>query len=71
MGMKGLPDRAWLDSDELVREALADVRRGRVVSVPSRRYKVGVGTHARSPRGPWCAGRPAPSGAPGGGERHH
>jgi hypothetical protein len=50
MAMRGLPDRAWLDSDEMVREALADVRRGRVVSVPSRRYKVAWALARVAPR---------------------
>ncbi len=39
MGMKGLPELAWLDADELVEVALADLRKGRSVSVPSKRYK--------------------------------
>ncbi len=50
MGMKGLPDRAWLDSERLVHEALADVRRGRVISVPSRRYKVAWALTRLAPR---------------------
>jgi len=29
----------WLDPDDLVEDCLADVRRGRAVSVPSRRYR--------------------------------
>ena len=33
------PGWMWLDSDRLVRDALADLDRGRRVSVPSRRYK--------------------------------
>lgn len=33
------PRPMWLDADALVREALADHRAGKVISVPSRRYK--------------------------------
>jgi short-subunit dehydrogenase len=34
------PRWMWLDADRLVREALADLEKGRRVSVPSKRYKV-------------------------------
>jgi short-subunit dehydrogenase len=37
--MSRLPGIGWLDVDEVVDDCLADVRRGRVVSVPSTRYK--------------------------------
>jgi hypothetical protein len=39
MNMSKLPSIGWLDVDDLVDDCLADVRRGRVVSVPSKRYK--------------------------------
>jgi hypothetical protein len=37
------PTWMWLDADRVVAEALADLARGRTVSVPSRRYRVLVG----------------------------
>lgn len=39
MRMSWLPDVGWLDAPDVVREALADVSKGSVVSIPSRRYK--------------------------------
>jgi len=42
LDMSSLPGWAWLDADRLVRDCLADVRRGRSVSVPSRRYSAVV-----------------------------
>ena len=38
MNMSSLPEYAWLDASEVVRQGLADARRGRVISVPTRRY---------------------------------
>ncbi|MDO5698929.1 MAG: SDR family oxidoreductase [Dermatophilus congolensis] len=38
MNMSSLPALAWLDAPEVVRQGLADARRGRVISVPSKRY---------------------------------
>lgn len=35
-----VPEWGWLDASDVVREALADVRRGVVLSTPSVRYKV-------------------------------
>ena len=39
MDVSHLPDWLWLDAPDLVRAALADFRRGRVVSVPGAQYK--------------------------------
>lgn len=39
MNMSQLPDALWLDAPMVVREALDDVARGRVVSVPSATYR--------------------------------
>jgi short-subunit dehydrogenase len=50
MNMSALPKGAWLDADELVAACLADVRRGRVVSVPSVTYKVAAGVARHAPR---------------------
>jgi hypothetical protein len=50
LNMSALPDRAWLDADRLVADCLDDVRRGRVISVPSRRYKAAVVLARHVPR---------------------
>ncbi|MDQ1286706.1 MAG: uncharacterized protein QG622_271 [Actinomycetota bacterium] len=47
--MTHLPAWVWLDADRVVRECLADVRRGRMVSVPSVRYRAGVALVRRLP----------------------
>jgi short-subunit dehydrogenase len=38
MNMSALPELLWLDAGPVVRTALADVARGKVVSVPSPQY---------------------------------
>ncbi|GAA0273520.1 SDR family oxidoreductase [Cryptosporangium japonicum] len=45
-----IPDALWLDADDVVRDALADLRRGRPTSVPSVRYKVLGGIVRYAPR---------------------
>ena len=50
MSMRRLPQQAWLDADQLVEAALADVRRGRVLSVPTKRYKVAAVLASTAPR---------------------
>ncbi|HZI97165.1 MAG TPA: SDR family oxidoreductase [Actinomycetales bacterium] len=50
MTMRSIPARAWLDADELVAAAMADVRRGRVISVPTVRYKVAALLARKGPR---------------------
>lgn len=40
MDISGVPRWMWLDSDALVASALADLDRGRTLSIPSLRYKV-------------------------------
>jgi short-subunit dehydrogenase len=40
INMSALPHALWLDADTLVDDAMADLARGRVVSVPSLPYKV-------------------------------
>lgn len=50
MDMSALPSWAWLDADRLVAQCLADVRRGRPVSVPSPTYKVAAWGARHAPR---------------------
>ncbi len=45
-----LPDIAWLNSDTVVAAALADVRRGAVISTPSLRYRLAAGVLHAAPR---------------------
>jgi short-subunit dehydrogenase len=48
--MTQMPEVAWLDADDVVDACLADVRRRRVVSVPSLRYKSVVALARLAPR---------------------
>jgi len=49
--MSHVPDRMWLDADLVVREGLADVAKGKPISVPSRQYKTLVTASRSLPRG--------------------
>ena len=42
MDISGIPDRMWLDADDVVRTALHDLERGRALSVPGTQYKTAV-----------------------------
>jgi short-subunit dehydrogenase len=42
INMSKTPNFLWLDADRLIVDALRDLRRGKVVSVPSWKYKVAV-----------------------------
>ncbi|MGI8761817.1 MAG: SDR family NAD(P)-dependent oxidoreductase [Jatrophihabitantaceae bacterium] len=48
--MSQVPARMWLDAATVVREGLADVAKGKAVSVPSRQYKTLVGATRVLPR---------------------
>jgi short-subunit dehydrogenase len=48
--MSGLPEFAWLDADQVVVEGLRDLRRGKLLSVPSVRYKAAAAVLSRLPR---------------------
>ena len=48
--MSGLPQVAWLNADDVVAAALADVRRGFVISTPSLRYQLAAGVARSLPR---------------------
>jgi short-subunit dehydrogenase len=52
MDVSRIPDWLWLTVDEVVEGGLADLRRGRRVSVPTARYKVAVTLARHLPR-PW------------------
>ena len=53
-----IPSVLWLDADDLVDEALRDISRGRVISVPSLRFKVLMVFTKHLPRGVirWISG---------------
>ncbi|MET9195454.1 SDR family oxidoreductase [Streptomyces olivaceus] len=51
MGTDNIPKWMWLDADNVVAAALADLSRGRSVSVPDPRYKALMGAAKLVPRG--------------------
>lgn len=50
MNMSGLPSPFWVDADRLVDSGLRDLARGKVVSVPTLRYRVAAWWLPRLPR---------------------
>lgn len=48
--MSGMPDMGWVDGEGLVRQCLRDVAAGRVVSVPTLRYRAVVALVRHAPR---------------------
>ena len=40
IAMSALPESLWLDADDVVQQALTDVARGKVVSVPGAQWKI-------------------------------
>ena len=48
--MSAYPEIAWLNAEDVVSSALADVRRGVVISTPSVRYRVLAGVARLAPR---------------------
>lgn len=51
MGTDNIPNWMWLDADKLVTAALADLARGKTVSVPDPRYKALMSAVKLTPRG--------------------
>lgn len=60
--MSGLPRPLWLSADQVVHESLADLRRGRPVSIPGAQYKalVAVGRLVPHALQRWVVHRTAP-----------
>jgi uncharacterized protein len=51
LDMSRLPKAMWLKADRLVRDALDDVKAGKVISIPGAQYKVVAGIAQLAPRG--------------------
>lgn len=50
LNMKGVPDWMWTEADDVVRDALRALRRGKAVCVPGRQYKAIVTVARHAPR---------------------
>ncbi|MEU9283353.1 SDR family NAD(P)-dependent oxidoreductase [Streptomyces sp. NPDC048275] len=50
MGTDNIPNWMWLDADKLVATALADLARGKTLSIPDARYKALMGVVKVTPR---------------------
>ncbi|MFI8302475.1 SDR family NAD(P)-dependent oxidoreductase [Streptomyces sp. NPDC085927] len=51
MGTDNIPNWMWLDADKVAEAALADLARGKTVSIPDARYKALMGAAKLVPRG--------------------
>ncbi|WP_030903714.1 SDR family NAD(P)-dependent oxidoreductase [Streptomyces sp. NRRL F-5126] len=51
MGTDNIPGWMWLDADKVVTAALADLARGKTISIPDPRYKALMGAAKLAPRG--------------------
>ncbi|MGW0435195.1 SDR family NAD(P)-dependent oxidoreductase [Micromonospora sp. NPDC003197] len=51
INMSKTPEWMWLEADAVVRDALRDLRKGKVVSVPDWKYKLAVVALRHTPRG--------------------
>jgi short-subunit dehydrogenase len=51
IGVSKMPDWVWLRADDVVRDALRDLGKGKAISVPDWRYKIAVLGLRHSPRG--------------------
>jgi uncharacterized protein len=49
--VSGVPKFMWLDVERVVGECLSDLRRGKTISIPSRRYRILVGLGRALPGG--------------------
>ena len=49
--ISAIPDRVWVDADRLAREALVHSDKGKVISVPTKRWKVFRFLGELAPRG--------------------
>lgn len=50
MSTTAIPDWVWVDADRVVRETLSDVAAGRIISIPTKRWKVAHALLAHAPR---------------------